>query len=118
LTLEESILALKPRRELWNDPRFQAWVKSVNLETEALQKLGLVITKASAERNQGYALKLEELGLEPPESAADSMQIYVALRCVLNFWSGNLSRLKADSLRADELEKQLANARANDNLGR
>ncbi len=118
MTIEEALLQLKPRRELWNDSRFQAWVKNVDHEVQELQTLAEVVTKASAARDSLQAMRLEKLGMEPPTSAEDALRIFVALRCVLNFWRRNLEHLKRQSAEADELEKQLANARANDNLGR
>jgi hypothetical protein len=117
VNLLENYERLQPRREQWDSPQVQAFLKSLKIEAEAIHQLGLVVTKASCERNQYYARKLEELGLEPPETPADTLQIYVALRAVLNFVSRNLDRLKADSETVVELEKQLARE-ANDSLGR
>jgi hypothetical protein len=118
MTREEAIFALNPRRELWNDSRFQAWVSDVEREVQELQELAFVVTKASATRDALQATKLEKLGLEPPQTAADALGLFIALRCVLNFWRRNLEQLKLQSAKADELEKQLANARARDSLGR
>ena len=117
MSLEDHLKLLKLRKAQWESEHVQAFLKTVTIEVEALQKLGLKVTKAGVQRNPAFALKLEELGLEPPETPSDALQIYVALRCVLNFWTGNLDRLKADSLKAIELEKQLARE-ANDSLGR
>ena len=87
-------------------------------EVQELQTLAFVVTKASATRDNLQAVKLEKLGLEPPENSGDALGIFVALRCVLNFWRRNLDQLKVQSAKVDELEKQILNARANDSLGR
>lgn len=110
MTPEELLVTLRPRHDLWNEPRFQDWLRDGEADIDELMKLAMTITKSSAEKSAHQAQILMKLGLEPPQSTEDSYQIFLNLRVVVNFWRRKLEQLKRQSDEYRELEKQL-NAR-------
>lgn len=107
---EETLEVLRPFHELWNDHRFQKWVKTSDEQIQELIEIGFTITKASAEKSAHQAQILTKLGIEPPTSGEDAYRIFLNLRVVVNFWRRKLEQLKLQSDKYEEVEKQL-NAR-------
>ena len=109
---------IRSRHELLNDPRFQDWVKETEAQLQDMQSVGLHVTKASVEGSMAQAQMLSGLGLEPPQDAEDSIRIYLALRCVLNFWRRKLDQLKAQSDMYEQEQKRLNDRNANGDIVR
>jgi hypothetical protein len=114
----EFLQTLRIRHELLNDPRFLDWVKETEAQLSDMQQSGILITKAAVAKSNTLAEMLTHLGLEPPETPEDSLRIYLALRCVLNFWRRKLGQLKTQSVLYEQEQKRLNAGTANSDLGR
>ena len=108
MTPEEVLELLRPKHELWNSPHFQEWAKEGDAEIAQLMTIAMTVTKASVERSAATAQILEKLGIEPPQDLADSYQVFVHLRVVVNFWRRKLEQLKLQSDTYTKQEKQLS----------
>lgn len=111
--------ALYPAHQLWNNPEFVQWRQSIEEELRAMNEAGIAIPIGEQD-NAALAAILKANGLAPPQTAEESIRIYLTLKSVVTFWKRKLGQIKSQSDSYEALEKKVQNAgRANvDTAGR
>ncbi len=105
--------ALYPAHQLWNNPEFVQWRQSVETELAAFNEAGIAIPIGEG-GNSAQAAILKACGFKAPETAEESIRIYLTLKSVVTFWKRKLGQIKSQSDNYEALEKKVQNAgRAN-----
>jgi len=106
---------LFPSHQLWNNPEFIMWRAGVEAELDLLNDAGIAIPIGD-DSNIARSKILMNLGLAPPQTAEESIRVYLSLKSVVSFWKRNLRLLESQSVKYETLEKQI-NAAGRTNVG-
>ncbi len=102
---------LRPRKALWDDAVFQAWVGEIEEELTALEGAGIAVPIGGT-ANDAQAKALKTIGMSPPATHEESLRVYLTLRGVVHFWRRKLGQLKSESEKFTKLEKELNESQA------
>ena len=102
---------LRPRKALWDDQLFQAWVAEIEEELKALEAAGIAVPIGGS-ANQSQVEAMNYIGMSAPVTHEDSLRVYLSLRGVVHFWRRKLGQLKSESEKFTQLEKKLNESQA------
>lgn len=97
---------LRPQHELWNNPEFIKWRSSVDDEILAINDAGIAIPIGES-GNVAQSTILRMFGLKAPQTAEESIQVYLSLKSVVSFWKRKLGQLQSQSEKYETLEKKV-----------
>ena len=96
---------MKPYVILLEDKAFQAWVRTIEGELDELKEFSWQL--GGIDRFGKFTSALNELGMVPPTSQAEMLQLWMCFRAVANYWTSKMAYLKSRKVKYEFLQKQL-----------
>jgi len=97
---------LYPQHQLWNNPEFIKWRLPIEKEIDHINDAGLAIPIGDV-GNVAQSSIMRMLGLNAPQTAEESIRVYLSLKSVVSFWKRKLGLLKSQSEKYETLEKKV-----------